>query len=481
MRNLNVIFALVIVAVFMLTSCQKDQMEDVSPTGQATSIINDTDVSFEKSPTDIELLKENVSQTLEIAANTKSATARNGGDQLIYDYEGYVGKNETLSLIHSKVGIGSSKYRVVLTSLTGDADLILAGENKDNQSWREIRTSNSGIYDDILEYTAWDLNYDEDEMRIIVEGFSSSSFRIEIFRVNETLSTCNNQSAIEKIKETLCFCEVNTLYHAEYFGRPALYVEQYCTTLLDAGGISVYDCDGNQIAYTGFYAPNPVQEDHLDIKGKIYECSNGNDCLWGDDFERYSPGSSVAYDDLGGYSELWSAWSSNSPSGIVTPNKTLEFWRAEYGKQDIVFNLGKKSSGLYKVSWKMYIESNSTAYFNIQDSNYRNEFKGGGEHRITFGQTLSQYQNRWFNVEVYFDLDQNKLKVIIDDGRYESEINYTANMGGINFYAIQNAHFYLDNVCVKEVNEIPLTDKAEQASSRSRSNDEEISTTGKKN
>lgn len=376
MKNLNLFVFIILIISSLLTSCQKDQLEDMSPiTNESTEqSINDNNyATSEKGLIDVNLSKKNISQTREVSSKRTSATSRSGSDQLI------------------------------------------------------------------------------------------------------NVSTCDNQSAIEKIKETLCFCEVNTLYHAEYFGEPALFVEQQCTEALDAGGISVYDCDGNQIAYTGFYTTNPVQVEHLDIKRKIYECSNGNDCLWGDDFERLPVGTNVAQE-----TELWSAWTSESPSGIVTANKTLEFNRDRYGKQDIVFNLGKKSSKIYKVSWQMYIEANSAAYFNIQASNYRNEFVPGGEYRISFGTRSSQYQNRWFDVDVYFDLDRNKLKVIIDNGRFEREINYTADMGGINFYSVQDAYFYLDNVCVKEVNQIPLTNQTE-VTSRSRSTDTGISTTTSKN
>ena len=489
MKNLNLFVLIAVIFSSFFTSCQKDQLEDMSPianesTEQAISTTNET--TSENSPIDINLLKEKVSQSFEIPSRTMSASSRSGGDELIFDKEDFVSKDDIIEITHSKSRMGSGRYRVVLTSSTGNANLILAGEHSEYLAWREISySSRSGSYDDILEYTAWDLRHDEDDLKIVVVGKQSSSFRLEIYRVNENLSTCNNRSAIEKIMETLCFCEVNILYHAEYFGRPVLFVDQRCSELLDAGGISVYDCNGNRIAYTGFVSDNHVQEEYLDIKSKIYECSNGSnqensDCIWGDDFERYSTGASVAYDHLGGYSELWSAWTSNSPSGIVTSDRTLEFNRDEYGEQDIVFNLGKKSSRIYKVSWEMYIESNSTAYFNIQKSNYRNEFKGGGEYAIKFQTSHTQYQNRWFDVDVYFDLDRNKLKVVIDNGRFEDEINYRADMGGINFYSTTDAHFYLDDVCVQEVNRVPLTSR-ESATSRSRSTDLGIFTTASKN
>ena len=443
------------------------------------AILLSLNMTAQKSPFDLNLLKEaSIKKKIELPTKRNFSSSRSGSDKLIWKIKNHVGYRENLDFFHFKTDVASKKYRLVLTSLDGgDADLILNSSNS-----RRIKISNSSESIDQLEYTAWDLYHDEESFQVRIHGFRATNFELELYEVQEYLPHCDPDN-IEHVKEWLCsLCEVNSIQIATYFGRPAFFVSQECTGPIDGGGISVYDCDGNQIAYTGFYSINHVQTDYLETGNYLYRCENNtgsnhgnNDCLTEHDFESMPVGANVSDDQKGGNSEKFSKWTPNSPDGIVTADKTLEINNSKYGFQDVVFTLGIQSRNIYKVSWQMYIESNSLAYFNVQHTNNWRNFKSGGEFRRTFGTNLTQYQGRWFDVELYVDLDRNKLKLIVDDGRYIAEETYNSTLGGINFAAYPNAHFYIDNICMQEVNRIPLTSQENQSSSRSKTNNLDIS------
>jgi len=305
------------------------------------------------------------------------------------------------------------------------------------------------------------------------------TIKAKIYECPTEPKECDNDRVINGIKANMCSnCEEEQLYHATYNGESALYLTRSCPSLPDLPTQVVYNCYGEIIGSLGFWSND--LDGSLEIQSLIHSCTkstgNNNNCSWGDDFESYRSGAKVAYDNEGGNSEKWHRWSNNSPSGVVTANKTLEFNNRKYGFQDVVFNLGIQSTNIYKVSWKMYIESNSLAYFNVQHTNNSNDFISGGKYKVTFRETSARYQNRWFDVDLYVDLDRNKLKLVVDNGRDVLERNYTSTLGGINFAAYPNAHFYIDDICMQEVNQIPLTSEEGQASSRSKINDLEIST-----
>lgn len=195
--------------------------------------------------------------------------------------------------------------------------------------------------------------------------------------------------------------------------------------------------------------------------------SNSGSCLVNDNFDTYSNGANVSSSN----SRVWRKWSSSAPDGRVSRDvafsgrQSMEINRGQYGAQDVVLRLGNQSRGVYKVSWEMYINDRDQAYFNIQNNEFN--LASSGVFEILFEDTDRDLQNKWVDVELYVDLDRNQMRLYFDNRRHRVNRNFTANLGGINFYAVSDAHFYLDNVCMKQVNSIPFTEDEDQiASSR---------------
>lgn len=220
--------------------------------------------------------------------------------------------------------------------------------------------------------------------------------------------------------------------------------------------------------YSNTYGSFNLMVDCDDENGNHDDNDDYDDCLVSDNFEDYYAGDNVSYYN----SHVWKKWSNNVPDGKVSTDRSvsgrqaLEINRGQYGAQDVILKLGNRTSGIYKVSWKMYINDGDEAYFNLQNST--NALKSGGEFSFKFQDHQSTYQNRWFNMELYVDLDRNRLKLLVDNGRYEHDRNYYANLGGINFYATSDAHFYIDDVCMTIVRSIPFASEEDSASSRSK-------------
>ena len=191
---------------------------------------------------------------------------------------------------------------------------------------------------------------------------------------------------------------------------------------------------------------------------------NGNSnsgCIVSDNFDNYSNGSNVSSSN----SAKWKRWSSSSPDGRVSRDRSfsgsqsMEINRGQYGRQDVVLKLGNKTRGIYKVSWNMYINNRDLAYFNIQNS--ENNLVSSGVFEILFEESDTDLQNRWFDLELFVDLDRNQMRLYFDNRRHQINRNFTANLGGINFYAVSDAHFYIDDICLQQTNFIPFISEEE--------------------
>ena len=192
-------------------------------------------------------------------------------------------------------------------------------------------------------------------------------------------------------------------------------------------------------------------------------------CQVEDDFEFYGNGRRVSSSNP----SVWRKWSSSVEDGIVSRDRdaggrqSMEINRNQFGEQDVVLKLGNQSRGIYKVSWDMYINTGDRAYYNIQSSQ-DNLQSGGVFGGIEFAS--SRWKGFWFEVELYFDLDQNRMKAFAN-GEQLMNRSYNHRLGGINFYGVHDAHFYVDNICMKEVFTFPLIGDA-VSGSRSRTTTE---------
>lgn len=95
------------------------------------------------------------------------------------------------------------------------------------------------------------------------------------------------------------------------------------------------------------------------------------------------------------------------------------------GTNDNVLKLGNKTSGVYHVSWKMFVPTGFAGYYNFQhmeapgnewafevyfDNNGTGYMHAGGNNAATFTYT----NNQWLTVENFIDLDADWAQVYFD-------------------------------------------------------------------
>lgn len=261
---------------------------------------------------------------------------------------------------------------------------------------------------------------------------------------------------IKNFMEDFCEsdCTGQEIWCATYNGRPAIHITP-STTCTDQNGY-VYDCNGNELDKYGYWVGG-LSGTLIDTRllWSTDECET-QECQLFDDFEGYANGANISTRNP----NLWKKWSNSARDGRTSRDRaqsgsqSMEINRNQFGEQDIVFRLGNKSNGKYKVAWDMYINRNDRAYFNIQNS--ESNLKPKGVVYFEYNDRDYNYQGKWMKVELYIDLDNNKLSMYFDN-RQVAGGNYTANLGGINFYAVDDAHFYIDNMCLQKVTSIPFT------------------------
>jgi hypothetical protein len=145
---------------------------------------------------------------------------------------------------------------------------------------------------------------------------------------------------------------------------------------------------------------------------------------------------------------------------------------------DVLFQLGNKNTGVWIVSWWMYVPSTNNGYFNIQEhetanpTQWNGEFfvditsTGGSAGEVTHDQTSSSvaYPNdTWFQIVISVDIDIDEINVtvngnsLLQDAVYEDTSGLPANqLGAIDFYSSDaDTTFYIDDFALIEGCNIP--------------------------
>lgn len=131
--------------------------------------------------------------------------------------------------------------------------------------------------------------------------------------------------------------------------------------------------------------------------------------------------------------------------------QSLEINRREEATQDVYLDLGQKFKGVYRLCFNMYIEPHSTAFFGIF----------GGDNSDPWGSISKEFghnngmEGRWFDVELFVDLDKNKYTLYMDNRCQSTSGDYFLNLESLNFYGLPKAHFYVDHLCYGPVKRIP--------------------------
>jgi len=193
-----------------------------------------------------------------------------------------------------------------------------------------------------------------------------------------------------------------------------------------------------------------------------------------DNMNQYNTTQKLAQQNLaqnGAANSWWTTWSGTvnggTEDGIVSteqansaPNSfKILTTAAGGGPQDVVLKLGNKITGRYELKWMYYVPTGKQAYYNIQNvvpigagAWNLDAFFGAnnaGNIQIGAGASLASFtypSNEWFEVRHIIDLDNNLLTLWVD-GQYVHKMAYLNNLGGIDFYGIDNNHTnYIDDV-----------------------------------
>ena len=213
------------------------------------------------------------------------------------------------------------------------------------------------------------------------------------------------------------------------------------------------------LLYFNLNAGNCIEQPGDLPDGTLLKCEN---------FDALDNSGIVAQDPIN-----WKKWEPAAPDAEVinNPNGTGKVLRIEdSGRQpDVLFLLGDKTSGRYRVSWKIRIETGKTGYYNIQHNeegapgNYAAEFNynvnGSGELRVL---GINEYYSFKYFPEVWntavhiIDLDNKIAEFWIND-RFVAKWDFgngdrgeLNQLGAINFYAFSGADYFVDDICFWE-------------------------------
>lgn len=139
---------------------------------------------------------------------------------------------------------------------------------------------------------------------------------------------------------------------------------------------------------------------------------------------------------------------------------------------DILINCGNVTSGVYSISWKMYVPAGKTGFWNIQDdetftstaeAQWNGQFfigataSGGTAGQVTFDQDpnvgVPYPEDTWFDVIHVVDLDAGTHTLSIDGTLLldafpyaDTSGNPADRVGAINYYAIDGDNrYYVDD------------------------------------
>lgn len=183
---------------------------------------------------------------------------------------------------------------------------------------------------------------------------------------------------------------------------------------------------------------------------------NTRDIVYADDFEAYTVGQGIAQSNP----EWWTTWD-NAPG--TAEDAVISDEQARSGTKSVKFSgntndnvvkLGNKTSGIYHLSWYVYIPSGFAGYFNLQhfespgiewavevywDNNGTGYIHADGQDAATFNYP----QDSWVPVYIIVDLDNDEANLNINNvdihtwqfSKQAQGQEGAKQLGAINFYA----------------------------------------------
>ena len=378
------------------------------------------------------------------------------GKELVYECDFNCDDNapQIISKIKSINDCELNPYRLYKIKYKGSPAYYLDGDSDSHQ----IDIPSDVIYDCEGEHIA----DNGDNYNYLIDYVSITDYEL----LYECSYECNSlNDLVEELKQSTYWCNQGCkidIYSAIYRNLPVIYVSVECDLLLDIGG-AVYNCQGEMIACESYGCDPGVDQDELVLRELLWECEGDNECdRQEEDFESYSE-----YQKIGTQSPNWTTWSGReggSEDGDIyvsrsTGIQTLKIARP--GVQDVIYKLGNKSNGKYKLSFQIWVSN--TGHFNLQAD--QNERVAGGVFQVIFGSngygeiktngggraSFSYQRNSWVDVQLISDLDQNDHRLSIGSRNWTLTSVRGLTLGAIDFYAIRSAQYYVDNILLEEI------------------------------
>ncbi len=199
-----------------------------------------------------------------------------------------------------------------------------------------------------------------------------------------------------------------------------------------------------------------------------------------DDFESYSAGTKLA-----AASSTWATWKSanggaddvsviNTKAKSGTNSVYFSSNVAAGGPTDIILPFGAQhSTGVFELSYEIFVETGKLAYFNLQETATPGEawtldvdFTTDGKLNFRSGLIGSLFsttysQNEWFKFKLVVDLNTNTYEVFINNNSVGTFQNGLRKFASLNFYPTNGSGFYIDDI---SYNHTPYTATSTNAS-----------------
>jgi hypothetical protein len=184
----------------------------------------------------------------------------------------------------------------------------------------------------------------------------------------------------------------------------------------------------------------------------------------------------LAVGDYIGSQESWMTWSDNpgstedaqvSSDFAASGSNSMHVFQTSQtgGPMDVVYVAGI-SDGAYDVSFKMYVPSGASAYYNVQENAtpgtawaFDVVFANVGQFQITIDQaavgTGEFPLDTWFEMKHSINLTTDEMTMYIDGEMIGTYAYDGAQIGGINFFGfgdeIELGNYYIDDLMVAEM------------------------------
>lgn len=183
------------------------------------------------------------------------------------------------------------------------------------------------------------------------------------------------------------------------------------------------------------------------------------------DFEQCNVGDKIAA-TLG---EPWTTWNWNPGSAedaVISDEHCIgtRALKIDNGN-DVVLLFGKKTSGVYHISFDMYIPEGKEAYFNLQHvfegddkvnaiNVYFNSVQYGTMFQIP-GNSFEISCDEWFNINLTVNVDDGLINLTINNTLIANYFLTETSLAAINFWPLsanENRNgFFVDNILFEEV------------------------------